>query len=176
MLLIDSPLNGNIDIHGFGKGDKNVSPLIHGVIDHNLARYLYKVRYKPSYESKQFITSHVQSINYNNFLGHSEIINIMIIKYQMLDCPFDSLYHCNVQFSHLNKASICPTIGNNIDVSIIISKKTNETSYQLVRLRYHKTNIVVSSQLSKNLLSDLKNIMAHGGYECMRNGGSSGRT
>ena len=123
MLLIDSPLNGNIDIHGFGKGDKNVSPLIHGVIDHNLARYLYKVRYKPSYQSKQLITSHVQSINYNNFLGHSENITIMIIKYQMLDCPIDSLSHCNVIYSHLNKASICPIIGNNIDVSIIISKK-----------------------------------------------------
>ena len=62
MLLIDSPLNGNIDIHGFGKGDKDVLPLIHGVIDHDLARLLYQVRYKPSHEFNQLISSHVQII------------------------------------------------------------------------------------------------------------------
>ena len=126
MLLIDSPLNGDIDIHGFGKGDSNISPLIHGVIGHDLARYLYQVRFKPSHKSKQFISSHVQLIKYNNYLGHSETIKIMIMKYKMIDTPFKSLFHSDVLYAHIKNSFICPIIGNEIDVSIIISMKENE--------------------------------------------------
>ena len=66
MLLIDSPMHGNIDIHGFGKGDPNISPLVHGVIGHSLSRHLFQIRFQPSMGGNKSISSDIHHVSYND--------------------------------------------------------------------------------------------------------------
>ena len=71
MLLIDSPMHGNIDIHGFGKGDPNISTLVHGVIGYSLSRHLCQIRFQPSMETNKLISSDIYHVSYKDHLGES---------------------------------------------------------------------------------------------------------
>ena len=174
--MIDSPLHGNIDIHGFGKGDKDITPLNHGVIGHSLSRQLFKIRYKPPSETNKLQSNEVFDFSYKYFLGKMISIKIQIIIYQIKHIHCNRLLHLPVTYDHLKGAVTSPPINDNIDVSINICKTFEEKIYSLIRMRYHNMNITCDIQLSKDLLNDLKQKISHGGYECIRSAGSSGLT
>ena len=41
-LILDSPIETCVDVHGFGKGDTEINALMHGVIGQELARQLWQ--------------------------------------------------------------------------------------------------------------------------------------
>ena len=175
-LLIDSPLHGNINIHGFGKGDKMIPPLIHGVIGHTLSRYLYKVRFKPDTRNKNLLSSEKHPICFKDYFGKFNKIQIQLLIYRMDEHKYNHLTHLPVTYDHIKSACILGAIKCDIDVSIIICKSSIGDKYSLVRMRYHNLDIKVSTELSTDLLMELQQKISHGGYECIRTGGSSGFT
>ena len=104
------------------KGDKNITPLIHGVIGHSLARQLFQIRYKPLSETTKLQSNEVSDFSYNDYLGEKVHIKIQIFIYQIDKLRSNHLLHLPVTYDHLKEAVISPQINNNIDVSIIICK------------------------------------------------------
>ena len=98
-------------------------------------------------------------MSYKDYLGKSNKIRIQICIYHMEQIQCDHLSHFPVTYEQMREAIIPPFINDDIDVSIIISKTCVETSFSLIRMRYHNVKFTVTSQLSKDLLLDIKKIL-----------------
>ena len=101
---------------------------------------------------------------------------IELIEYRSIRMCHKSYKHRDICISDLKDAGTPPIIQTDTNVSIIISKSSIGSGYQLLRLRYHNLEIAVNRKLSLSLFNDILQNINHGGYECMHTGGSSGKT
>ena len=83
-LILDSPIETCVDVHGFGKGDTEINALMHGVIGQELARQLWKIRYRIKINTNHIVSHTKFNMKYNNYQKHATDIMIELIEYRSI--------------------------------------------------------------------------------------------
>ena len=65
-LILDSPIETCVDVHGFGTGDAEINALMHGVIGQGLARKLWQKRYRININTHHILSNTKFSMKYKN--------------------------------------------------------------------------------------------------------------
>ena len=179
--LIDSPINGFVDIHGLGKENTSSVPgLIHGIIGKKCARACHRLGVVPDGTSCKMGEDVVKFLEFEDIFGDKQRVTCLI---HIVDIDK------SVKSTHLRHNEVTPecikhskilTHPKCVDVWIILARtNTMAKDHQLVNMRW-RSNLNLKKWSNSNQVesfyNDLLNQLSTDGLDAKRVGGSNGYT